>query len=103
FYEDITYVDSDNFIKNINSLIELGYSIQDINLIYDTFDEKEINLITNSKYDSDITNYIKLDYFKKENIGRYIAFKYDENKLDYSYFAKDFKKDLTYEDIVTYV
>ena len=103
FYEDITYVDSNNFIKNINSLIELGYSIQDINLIYDTFDEKEINLITNSKYDSDITNYIKLDYFKKENIGRYIAFKYDENKLDYSYFVKDFKKDLTYEDIVTYV
>lgn len=99
----IQYVNSDDFTKNINKLIKLGYSTYEINTFYNIFNNDELNLITSSNYDNDLINYIKLDYFKKENIKRYIDFKFKKNKFSYSFFDYNNDNNLTYEDIVTYV
>lgn len=103
YYLEINYVDNKNFIEQINSLINLGYSAKEINLIYDKLDDEQINLVINSNYDSDITNYFSLNYFIKDNIKRYINFKYDDDKFNYSYFKDNINLELDYKDIVTYV
>ena len=95
-----SYTNNSNYINNVNALYELGYTTSEIELIYNTLEE-EIKLVINSKYDSDITNYLKLDYFIPSNINRYISFKYNKDKFSYSPFNKDIE--LNYEDIVTYV
>lgn len=73
-YLDINYVEEENFINNINKLLDLGYKNKDINTFYEKV-PKSIDVITSNKYDKNIINYISLDYFKEENLDRYI--KYD--------------------------
>jgi len=101
-YLNITYQEDSKFLENINLLLNLGYNYNDINTFYNNLDYDIIVKITNLDYDSDLSNYIKLEYFKESNLQRYINFKKDENKFSFSQFW-NYDIDLTYEDIVTYV
>lgn len=89
YYLDINYNDSDNYFNNINGLIDLGYNAEDINVIYNNLDDKDINILLNNSYLKDIVNILKLNYFHKENLERYINYS-EKNKFDY-------------EDTITYV
>lgn len=76
-YYNITYQDHKHLIRNINSLLKLGYS------------EEEISLILSHGTDDDATAFIKkgkvkyvdeffsLDYAKLRNYDRYLAYKKD--------------------------
>ena len=99
-YLDINYVEEENFINNINKLLDLGYKNKDINTFYEKV-PKSIDVITSNKYDKNIINYISLDYFKEENLDRYI--KYDFIVTKSVYDTTILKEKYNYEDTVTFV
>lgn len=99
-YLDINYVEEDNFINNINKLLDLGYKNKDINTFYEKV-PKSIDLITSNEYDKNIINYISLNYFKEENLDRYI--KYDFIDTNSVYDTTILKEKYNYEDTVTFV
>lgn len=99
-YLDINYVEEDNFINNINKLLDLGYKNKDINTFYEKV-PKSIDVITSNEYDKNIINYISLDYFKEENLDRYI--KYDFIDTNSVYDTTILKEKYNYEDTVTFV
>ena len=99
-YLDINYVEEDNFINNINKLLDLGYKNKDINIFYEKV-PKSIDVITSNKYDKNIINYISLDYFKEENLDRYIKYDFIDTKSVYD--TTILKEKYNYEDTVTFV
>ncbi len=99
-YLDINYVEENNFINNINKLLDLGYKNKDINTFYEKV-PKSIDVITSNKYDKNIINYISLDYFKEENLDRYIKYDFIDTKSVYN--TTILKEKYNYEDTVTFV
>ncbi len=99
-YLDINYVEEENFINNINKLLDLGYKNKDINTFYEKV-PKSIDVITSNKYDKNIINYISLDYFKEENLDRYIKYDFIDTKSVYD--TTILKEKYNYEDTVTFV
>lgn len=99
-YLDINYVEENNFINNINKLLDLGYKNKDINTFYEKV-PKSIDAITSNKYDKNIINYISLDYFKEENLDRYIKYDFIDTKSVYD--TTILKEKYNYEDTVTFV
>ena len=99
-YLDINYVEEDNFINNINKLLDLGYKNKDINTFYEKV-PKSIDVITSNKYDKNIINYISLNYFKEENLDRYIKYDFIDTKSVYD--TTILKEKYNYEDTVTFV
>jgi len=80
YYLDINYQDKEDFFLNINKLIDIGYNAEDINAIYNKLDNIEI--ILNSDYNKNILNILNSDYYKKENIERYLKYESDNIVLD---------------------
>lgn len=99
-YLDINYVEEDNFISNINSLLELGYNNMDINSFYEKI-PNSINVIIDNEYNKNISNYLSLNYFIEDNLDRYIN--YDINDINSVYDTSSIKDNYNYEDTVTYV
>ena len=75
--------------KSITSLLDKGYKYSDVNTFY-KYLNKDINVILNNEYNADLAKYVKLSYFKEENLDRYLK-----------YSSKN--KNMTIKDIVTYV
>lgn len=88
-YLEISYIENDNFLKNTSLLLEKGYSSTDINNIFNKLNDESINILIENNYIKDITNIISINYFREDNLERYI--KYYENE------------DLNIETILTYV
>jgi D-alanyl-D-alanine carboxypeptidase len=84
-YYEIEYLDRDNFLKEINSLLDKKYSIDDINLIEKINNKTMYDYLIENKID-DLKEYSKVEIFKPDRIERYI-----KNKQD------------NYEDTVLYV
>lgn len=99
-YLDIKYIDDEDFISNINKLLNLGYSSKDINAIYNKIPDS-VNIISTSKYNKDIINIMNLSYFRIDNLKRYLD--YDIMEVKSIYDISNIKKDFNYEDVVTYV
>ena len=113
-YLDINYVEEENFINNINKLLDLGYKNKDIkaeeilkltrqflSVMEKMKVPKSIDVITSNKYDKNIINYISLDYFKEENLDRYIKYDFIDTKSVYD--TTILKEKYNYEDTVTFV
>ena len=90
-YINITYHDNDTFLKDINSLLTLGYSYTEINNIYNKLTTDSINIIINNTYIKDLNTIINLSYFKEDNLDRYLKY------LNTS--AKDLETSITYVNI----
>jgi len=89
-YLDIKYFkDDSNFIQNINTLLNYGYSSDDINKIYEKLSLDSIKILLENEYFESIFNVLNLSYFHENDLLRYLKYA-RENKLGY-------------EDIVTYV
>ena len=99
-YLDIKYIDDEDFISNINKLLNLGYSSKDINAIYEKI-PNSVSIISTSKYNKDIINIMNLSYFRIDNLKRYLD--YDIMEVKSIYDISNIKKDFNYEDVVTYV
>ena len=101
-YFEINYIEEISSVKDINTLLDLGYTSNEINIFYEKV-PNSINVITENSYNKDITNYITLDYFNEENLDRYIKYDNNENKLDSIYNTDIINDNYTYEDTVTFV
>ena len=101
-YFEINYVNDTIFIENINTLLNLGYTPNEINIFYKEL-PSSINVITKNSYNENIINYIELEYFKEENLDRYIKYDNNEYKLNSVYDTTAIKESYTYEDTVTFV
>ena len=88
-YLDIKYVDDNTFLNDINILLTLGYTTDDINNIYASLQKDSIQILTENDYLKDISNIIKLSYFHEDYLSRYLA------------YSKG--KELSTEDLITYV
>lgn len=99
-YLNINFIEDNNFISNINKLLEIGYKSTDINTFYNKI-PNSISIITLNEYDKDIINYLDLEYFNEDNLDRYIN--YDINKISSVYDTSSIKDNYNYEDTVTYV
>ena len=73
-YINITYIDNKNFLDNINKLLDIGYNSNDINNIFNNLNDESINILTKNNYMKDIINIISINYFKENNLDRYIKY-----------------------------
>lgn len=101
-YFEITYIEEVTNPLDVNILLKLGYGASEINTFYKKV-PNSINVITSNEYDSNITRYLELDYFKEENLDRYIKYENDKNKLSSVYDTTNISNNYTYEDTVTFV
>lgn len=81
-YIKINYIDTANFLEDINRLLDLGYNNKEINNIYEKLSVDSINILLKKDYLKDITNILDLTYFHEELLERYINY-YSLHKLDY--------------------
>lgn len=88
-YLNIKYQNKDDFFKNINKLLDLGYTSEDINMIYDKLSDESISLLIENDYLKDIINILNLSYFHESKLDRYLKYNIDN--------------DLSYENLITYV
>lgn len=102
-YLEINYVESnDSFINDINKLLSLGYKSKEINVFYEKIPDS-ISVIVNNRYNSNITNYLNLNYFIEDNLDRYIKYENNDTKFDSIYNTDVIKENYNYEDTVTFV
>lgn len=102
-YLEINYVESDDsFINDINKLLYLGYKSKEINSFYEKIPDS-ISVIVNNRYNSNITNYLNLNYFIEDNLDRYIKYENNDTKFDSIYNTDVIKENYNYEDTVTFV
>jgi len=87
-YKKIDYIDQDEFVKNINNLLEKGYSVDEINHINKTASKEDIEYILTLEKE-EVSKYLSINYSKASKFKRYIE--YASNNV------------LTKEEIVTYV
>ena len=101
-YLEITYIEEETSSDEISSLLELGYKAEEINTFYKKVPDS-IEVITQNKYNENVINYLDLDYFKEENLDRYIKYDNNENKLSSVYDVTVIKDNYSYIDTVTFV
>ena len=73
-YSKIKYVKQDNLIHNINKLIEIGYSNNDINIILSHGDSKSVSNFTKRDKVRYLEEYFSVDFAKLENYDRYVTY-----------------------------
>lgn len=101
-YFEINYIEEVTSAKDINNLLKLGYTPNEINTFYEKI-PSSVKVIVTNEYNKSITNYITLEYFNEENLDRYIKYDNDENKLESVYDTSIINNNYTYEDTVTFV
>lgn len=101
-YFEISYVEEETSTEDISILLELGYNAEEINVFYEKVPDS-ISVITSNDYNANIINYLNLDYFKEENLDRYIKYDNDEDKLSSVYDVTVIKDNYSYIDTVTFV
>ncbi len=88
-YKKISYVEQKDLCKNINTLLSIGYTTKEINLIIKNATNDVVNDFVKKDYIENVSSYLSFDYAKTRNIDRYIAY-YNETRE-------------TYDNVVTYV
>lgn len=101
-YFEITYIEYETSSNEISDLLKLGYKAEEINVFYEKV-PNSIDVITMNDYNENIINYLDLDYFKEENLDRYIKYDNDEDKLASVYDVTVIKDNYSYKDTVTFV
>lgn len=81
-YLDIKYVKKDKFISKINTLLQLKYSTEEINIIFELLNNEQIADITKKNKINGLTDFILVKHFNFSNLDRYTNYQ-KENKTNY--------------------
>ena len=96
-YFEIEYKNNQSFTNNINNLLLKGYSSNDINAINKSLKEKEITQLISREYINDLSKYLEFNFFKFENLDRYLKYESEDYKEKIVYvnigLDKEFYKD----------
>jgi len=93
YYLEIEYQEKEKFLENINKLIEKGYNSKEINTIYNK--TNNIELILNNEYNKNILPILNSNYYKEDNLERYLNYNSDNivldvnMYLDYEFYTHD--------------
>lgn len=96
-YLTIEYHEKKNFIKRINNLVSKGYSQADINLINEKINDDMVEKLYDHELIKDISKYLAFDYFKSDNLFRYIEYYYGDYEEAVLYVNIGLDRDF-YED-----
>jgi len=96
-YARIEYVKQKNLIKNINKLIKIGYSNDDIELILTHGDDSAVTRFTKRDKVKYLDEFFSIDYAKLDNYDRYVKFS-DETGEDNDYVVLYVNLNLDKED-----
>ncbi len=78
YYEKINYIDKDDFIAEVNTLLDKNYDTEEINEIYQNINDTNIKkLLTLDKVN--LTNYYHIPNFEVDKIARYEAYQEKTN------------------------
>ena len=75
-YFEIEYHNKKDFISRVNKLLGLGYTVDDINQINNKLTDDVVDTLYEHELIKDISKYLEFDYFKSENLYRYINYYY---------------------------
>ena len=100
-YRDIKYVDHEHLIKNINILIEKGYSISNINMIFAHGNDDDVSAFAKRDKVKYLEEFYSVSYAKLRNYDRYIAYS-DETGEDDEETVLIVNLDLDKEDYTDY-
>ena len=73
-YAKIKYVEQEHLIENINQLLKVGYSNQDINIILSHGDDQSVQEFAKRDKVHYLEEFFSLDYAKLENYDRYVQY-----------------------------
>ncbi len=83
-YSNFEYREDKNFINNLNKLNNLGYTIEEINILFNYLKPEEVSIIANKeKKKSNLTKFCTSKQFDINNYDRYVLYK--EKNPDYDY------------------
>ncbi len=74
FYRKIKYVDHKNLIKNINKLLEVGYSPNDINIIITHGSDDAVERFSKREKIKYLEEFFSVSYAKLDNYDRYVNY-----------------------------
>lgn len=100
-YRDIKYVNQEHLIKNINLLIEKGYSISNINMILAHGNDDDVSSFAKRDKVKYLEEFYSVSYAKLRNYDRYIAYS-DETGEDDEETVLIVNLDLDKEDYTDY-
>lgn len=73
-YSKIKYFDQKHLIKNINSLLKIGYSNNDINIILSHGNDESVSEFAKREKVRYLEEFFSVDYAKLENYDRYVNY-----------------------------
>lgn len=73
-YAKIKYVEQNHFIENINRLLKVGYSNNDINIIFQHGTEESVKEFSKREKVHYLEEFFSIDYAKLENYDRYVSY-----------------------------
>lgn len=79
-YSKIDYVNHKNLIKNINKLLKIGYSNNEINIILSHGNDSSVTNFTKREKVRYLEEFYTIDYAKLDNYDRYV--KYEEETAE---------------------
>ena len=80
-YKDLNAYEINDYVKNVNKLIEIGYNASDINNILKTSTDETLKDFLEKDYIKNISDYLQYDFAKLENYDRYLLYK-EKNNID---------------------
>ncbi len=110
-YIMIDYADQEHLISNINTLLDKGYSVNEVNLIISRGDDDAVTEFAKRDKVEYIEEFLSVSYAKLANYDRYLAYKEQENddaETTVLYVNLDFDKEeytdpLVIDDFDNYV
>ena len=95
-YAKIDYENQKHLIRNINKLLDKGYSVNEVNLIISKGDDKSVSDFTKRDKVKYIEEFLSVDFAKLENLDRYVEYQDKENddaETTVLYVNMDFDKE----------
>ncbi|MBR3660418.1 MAG: M15 family metallopeptidase [Bacilli bacterium] len=108
-YKELEYIEFDNYTKNINSLIDKGYTKEEINYILKSANNDSLKEFLEKDYVKNISKFLQYDFAILSNLDRYTAYQ-NENNIDSELVViyvnigldKKFYEDVTTTNVFSY-
>jgi len=79
-YEVIPYQEQEDFIANVNTLLEKGYTNEEVILITSRGNNESVTLFASREKVDDIKDYMQFEYASLENYDRYVSYQLKERE-----------------------
>lgn len=73
-YRKVNYVEQEHFVSNLNKLLDIGYSIGDINIIFAHGRDDAVTLFTKREKVRYLEEFFTIEYAKLDYYDRYVAY-----------------------------